>query len=1477
MLIIKYSILIIIFLSIGFIIFLKNEETISETVTEAFQTMLQTPYFNITNYDNYFKLNKDEESSTRKVNLEELILDIGGGFGDFDAASLPWDTENKELLQSEAVWGFVPNDATIALFKKVYFSNQLQAVGALPFDSITNQFYYQDPIFSFGTDNKEIAKGFEIGQQVLMAGMTLYGMYSAFGDYREALEAAKKASAAKAAGGAKSVPLSTRALKAFNSLRMSGVVTKVLKGKGAINAGVKAAMTISKRSTSFAKLAVGATKALITLLKGVLKLVNSIVKNVIKLVTVILRFVISNLLTTVVKKYFGITMFLYAINPALGLAFDVVVSPLLLLLSLPNGPITAAMDKWADSEGSCPHNSKSLDEILPPPTDMILGMVPVFGDLFGFFYPYLCVDNSTGLLITKGVWKAPKYIMNGCLSTNFWPWPAYKGNHTPSRLVGKYIATELYPSQQGHRATMYKLGQDPLNGSFTPENRYDVYNLSNNMFDLYHPLFLWGLPEDPSPGQYKAPVNYFDFNDIINLGDSESDYRSLNNVIKRMDGLKPTYHTEYFFPKDLLPDGAKFYYADFSDPTMLVDIGQFYYKLAMANPTSNIDGTVSVEIISKINYVVASSLYSCDVECEILNVTYDPASGKMYDEYITLGHDRRFYFNVNYDIKAQPYWENSANIEWKTLDNRYDFLYYNLNEYLNRYNIFYPTDDGMANVIVTAYEQMLDSGRSLSNLVATSNYTSDDYNSFNSNYRVTIENYNELITGILRENPADRKYKERIDFRVSSLVGVKDELWELQKRLRPVSDSNRNPQYTVYGCTHINDTASAAFPADISLYQDDIRKRVNFDILPYLPRCQNTYIDTRKCIDPSNIQEVIEKYKEKYPNKDIKSIVNIKPQGRNACTFTWDEVTTGQSDLTRKKYNILYQTDLSSCTFYLPNTLVAEASSNLQGSDGLPTIETIKMYKNPITDPISQVYNPLYNTRLSYRKAEYYEPVITYSNNVINNTSNITSTISYNLVTNVDTIPRFDNVTRLQISDLVRPKRPIRVSYPMEPEKHLGTDSNDFCSDPDTLTKFILDYNKTNPANKILSVVKAYTTDSNTCDLLVDLLFKYSQNNNTVQRRTLSFNVKKSEGFENIYTYDSINNTDGLNIRPNTSNLAPPYKEKGVTYGKPFLNDFNTNSGITSNIRFFDNDLVTDYTKNTSGIVNSSRQLLIDLKDAILLGDDACRKKCDDPEIMQRIMEQYNNDNQAKGRYFQDNNKMYTIFKSATESDDRCHLYFAQTNDFYVDYYATDKTNSNNYISESRPALRSVSMKQLPGTCDFAPITGQMYLDISATDAALQSGVDVFANDSSFYRPVRENCTNLDCKNNRLIQDAIADYQNKSGSRVTRVFKTMKVGNDTCDYNIMQDLSYEGRMIPNVESILRVRYKYPIYKDATPGCGEFTYERATVYDRETYISDTFELQFAMNLEDDNISSTSPIFSYMNNPNDPIASAIQNIP
>jgi len=1433
LLIIQFILFLVI--AIGFVLYiLYNRATKSEEKKEGFQTLQEiiSPYFRI-NYE-YYKLNKDESPPPYTYNPDELILDVGGAFGAVDAAKMPWDSENKELARDEALWGIIPMDCTVALFKKVFLANQLQDLNSLPFHDDTNEFHYEDPMFQYGTDNGALAAGLQTANAITQFAAPL-AFGAIIGDAIE--EGVRDILQHKMNPGKYPKPpnldeVVSRALKKFDltrfkKVKLNGVVAKPTPQKigGEVISMFENPIAAKKiKSVKAAKAAATTLGKAGSMAKGFFKRVFAMVKKIFinkgtKLVAkgILVGIVISTSLA-----------WIPVVGPALDATYNFIVTPLLICLSLPGGPILTAMDKWADSEGTCPRGTTSLDKILPQGAEMLVSFIPILGDILDLFYPYLCSQDGTGLLVTKGPFNTPKYMEYPWLSTYYWNWPNYNGRYKRPVVQGKYLPTQFMPSQAGYK------------------ERLDKTSGSNALYDVYDTPYNWSY----------GP--YLNFDEIVRNGATDM----FDQTNKKLVGFQPQYDTQKFFPANILPSGSKFFYADFSDPNMLVKMAQFYYDYSVRSPTPNEDGTVTVDIISKINYVIASSLYTCDVECEILHCTYNPANGESYNEYLTLTHDRRFYFGVDYTKNPPNYWENQATPGWQTLDDRYDNAMYNINEYLHRFSTFKPSDEVTPTVFVAAYEQIQNSRTTLSNLVLTSNYTQDDYNIFNSNYLLSQSNYNDLIEIILQPTSTagfDTNYRTRLEFRVSTLVGIKDEMWDLQKRMRPITINDTSSQYTIYGCTHIDDTAGAAYPPDISSLQDDARKRVNFDVLQYISRSKDIFMTTNQCIDLSNVEQVIKMYKKQYPNKDIKSILNIKAQGKNACEFVWDEATTGQNNVTRKNYKILYQSDLSSCTFSLPDVLVAEGSSEL------PAIESMKMYKNPLIDPISQIYNPEYNTRLGYRKAYYFQPTITYTGPLSN--------VTFTKVDNVDTIPRFDPNTYVRLPDLVRPKRPIRVTYPQQEESYLGTNSNDVCSNPETLNKFIVDYNKTNPSNKILSVVKAFTTNSNTCDLQVDMLFKYNANSNGVQRRTLSFKMK--EGFE-TYTYDSINNSNGLNIIKTTSNLNPPYTNTGVTYGKPFVNVYNPT--VISNITYFNNDLVTDFTKNTYNMIGSTRDLLIDLKGAQYLGNDSsnCKKKCDDSEIMQRIMEQYNNDNQAKGRYDQDDYSMYTIFKSATESADKCHVYFANRNDFYADFYAANNKNSSNYLTESKPALRRVSMKQLPGTCDFVPIAGQTYLDISASDIALQAGVDVFANDSNFYTSSRNNCTNLNCKDTSILLNAINDYRNVTGNTVTRVMKTLKVGNDTCDYNILQNFVYNDRLLPNIESVLRVRYKYPIYNKTNTTCGPFTYQPASIYDAQNYKSDTFELQFAENL-DYTDPGASPILSYINNPNDPIRSVIQNIP
>ena len=120
-------------------------------------------------------------------------------------------------------------------------------------------------------------------------------------------------------------------------------------------------------------------------------------------------------------------------------------------------------------------------------------------------------------------------------------------------------------------------------------------------------------------------------------------------------------------------------WVDFSDTAMLNKMAQFYYTYSRRLATNNYDGTFSFDYISKLYGVIASSLYSCDVQCEITRLTYYETTGVEQSKYVipvdptngTTYHDRRFYF---YPIQVENTTlaaDDAARISAKNIETMY--------------------------------------------------------------------------------------------------------------------------------------------------------------------------------------------------------------------------------------------------------------------------------------------------------------------------------------------------------------------------------------------------------------------------------------------------------------------------------------------------------------------------------------------------------------------------------------------------------------------------------------------------------------------------------------------------------------------------------------------------------------------------------------------------------------------------------------
>jgi hypothetical protein len=1435
----------------------QNNDSINE-IKETFQvnTDIRAAFFDLSS--NFYNIREDEKGEGKDIPLDEVIIDIGGSFGDFDVSRIPWDAENRGYKSTDALWGVVSEQATTSLFNKMNDANQLSDISKLQFDGEKNNFTYESPLFMTTATTEEEKQGLVAAEQIVNLAYPIIFEMVARGEVRDTLKGLYKAAkaspklvtkAAKAGlvtakllgnvlnvlslgtlGALASIAKGAGKNAARGGIQLLGVVNKLLTGntlkaltnvaddatKAAAKSAKKAASQAAAAAKAAAKAQAAAAKAALKAEKLAAKIAKEAAeeaaKPMLKLVGKVIQGFAISFVSLGAIPYIG---------PTLDIIYMVVVMPLMMALTM-GGIIDGALTKVADPEGCCPRNSIALDELIPEAGMMIISNIPIIGDILSVFYPYVC-STPSGALVYKKALTQPSWMNYAWLTCYNLQWPEYN-----CRVGGKA----------------------PVFGK-----RY----ISGN------------------PGSYSWD------------NEGEGDYTLLSLIVDNQEGYCQTIRKLKMGQKDdsekqcIIPPGrGKFFYADFSEPLMLIDMARFYYNWAIKSPEVNEDGTVTIEYISKINYVVASSLYTCDIMCEMIAITFDPITGENYSETITYDRDRRFYYACDNSIFAPHHWED--NIEYRSylrnLTDTYDLRMNTLNKFTfeSRFNNTTP----LAPVLHTAYTQMMDASNRyvfISNVTINNlsndifertnrpvvintlyNMVGSDINvkPFFSNITEARSNITKIVNSQLKTS--DVSVTNEIMTQLSNIYTASNAITRFRYDSN-VSDSYpsktklKNNQYTLVGCTHIDGTGPAAATPTVLFIQEDTRYRCNFDVTPYLIRCQGANMSISKCIDASNIELVIYNYLLQNPTKRIKTINGIKAKGVNACEFVWNEVIMNpvtkliSSSNNNVTTTVLYQQDLSSCTFSLPPPVGISGTSNyLFGSQigstspitGAPS--SVKMFKNPVD---SSDLNYSNYTQLAYKEAKFKFPQFTPPKTVP--TSFVES--------NVDYVPRYNPITFTPMPNLIRPRKPIRIFYPGEEESNLGNYTSNYCSDAEMLQRVLLSYNgNSNNTNKIVQIVRTFTSSSNTCDMEVDVMYPAT---NHVKRQTMTMNMVEgfqtaSSGSNRRFNYQSVDSTNnGLNITRTTDTLSNPFQE-GVNYGDPYLRSFQKDVGPYTT--FFNDDLIKGFTSKTKAIRDNTNRLLVGLTGTRHLGLPPCTTKCQEPVIVQRIIEQYNKDNAASTRLDAENNSVIQVLNSATNSSNTCHVLLQNKLELYGDFYSNNKNSASNYYTENRLKFKKVLMED-EGNCSFYPVPNQTYQDISASDLALSSS----ANFNTYVTPKRIDCPPVNCGDPNLYNSAFSDYENKTGNTLSNAEKYIAIGKNRCDYLIKSTIELSDGIpltVPNEEDeeesggetlfdlVLRVNYDAPLYRaDSTANCAaDFNYTYS-------YNPDNFVLQVPLDLSD----------------------------
>ena len=1473
----------------------KNTTSMNE-IKEKFQVStdddIHASFFDLS--ANFYNITSDELSNVPPQKEDEVILDIGGAFGEFDSSRIPWDSENRTMRPGTTLWGVVSQQATAALFNKVNDANQMANMGDLPYNTDINKFTYQSPLFQVSASNEEEKVALEVAEQVTNLAYPILFEALARGELIKTLKSGAKLALAPfklidrflLGGVGKSAAIALGIIKVANKAVDASALKSlenVAKGATALDTkvGTKAESAASKfmklrdASQAAAKAARGTAAGSVEreLAEKLAKESKTAFKALSKKAAAkVVATIMGRLLTKLIVSS-AITMVslsaIPGIGPQLDLMYMVIVMPLLMGLQM-SGVIDSAISKLGDPEGCCPPNSIPLDILIPDWAQMIVSNIPVLGDVLSCFFPYMCSVRGTGALIYKTTLTLPKWLEYPWLSCYYLKWPEYNCRIGSSVMLGKtYIPDFEHPdNDNGIRYVN-------ANGSQATGSGYDWDNVG-----LGHYTKLSDVAENPN--------GY------------------VQTVRRMINGLIDDTEKERIVPAD-----QKFFYADFSETRMLIDMGRFYYNWAIKNPVPNDDGTVTIEYISKINYVMASTLYTCDAMCEMKSVTFNPITGENYSETITYDRDRRFYYLCDNSVNPPNHWEDSV-LNWEDLDDVYDLAVNDLNEFIHQAQ--FKNTTLKAAVLHTAYVQMLDASNryvfisnitmnnlsnkivslsntsipmsSLPNLVRSDPIVQDFYNIYTDTTK-----YIETILSTNLTNGGNIAVKSQVMNKVIAIHNASNAIYNYRynNTSSPSYYTNTsliNNQYKIVGCTYVDNTAACAVTPEVLNLEEDSRYRCNFDVIPHLIRCDGVNMSISKCIDASNVELVIYNYLLQYPTKRIKTINSIKAKGTNCCEFIWDEVTMDPVTKTetnlKKDVNtqILYQQDLSSCTFNLPPPIAISGASNYLfgsqtgGTTGLTTTTSLKMFKNPV----SNLDYPNYpnNSNLAYKQAKFKFPVFTPGKNLP--TAFVESNVNY--------VPRYNPTTFEPMLDLVRPRKPIRIFYPGEDEKNLGNYSNNYCSDPAMLQRFLLSYNgNSNNIDKITTVVRAYTSSSNTCDVEVDTL---ESSTNFLKRITMTLNMV--EGFQSVasnshrFNYSSVNPSGGLNIDRNVDPLSNPNQD-GIGFNTPYLRSFQTD--VVPYTSFFNDDLIKDFTGKTKSLRDNTNRLLVGLTGTKHLGGPSCTTKCQDSEVVQRIIEQYNKDGSASTRFDAQQNSIIQVLNSATNSSNTCHILVQNKNEEYNDFYLPNeiKYSPSNYMTESRLAFKKVEMADAGG-CTFYPVPNQIYEDISASDLALSSS----ANFNTYITPKRKECAPVNCGDPNLYTAAMQDYMDTTGNPITQSNAYIAIGPNKCDYLIKTDITLSddtmlsdgsgNEDILDMDLALRVSYDAPLYRtSSSSNCRvnyPYTYNlNNVVLQTEADVSDSVENPEYYQFIDSNANITSPLLGTIDD-NEIIRSSVHNL-
>ena len=225
-------------------------------------------------------------------------------------------------------------------------------------------------------------------------------------------------------------------------------------------------------------------------------------------------------------------------------------------------------------------------------------------------------------------------------------------------MTGKPNANSNFPDKLGGKVAgsiIYSLIQN-IDGFGDLLSGFGPYICFSNSEKDWDPI---NLKETGGPvklkNNLKSPPYYYDPTlSIYNAGSKPKFQAGKSNLDQRLfNPLTFHYNKDISIPKDAADKPGYPIWVDFANPIMLNKMAQFYYDASRKCYTTTDDGMLAFQYISKFYGLISTTELTCDVQCEITEIKFDPATGAKICEVIvpiepdnfgTMHHDRRFYF-----------------------------------------------------------------------------------------------------------------------------------------------------------------------------------------------------------------------------------------------------------------------------------------------------------------------------------------------------------------------------------------------------------------------------------------------------------------------------------------------------------------------------------------------------------------------------------------------------------------------------------------------------------------------------------------------------------------------------------------------------------------------------------------------------------------------------------------------------------------